>query len=219
MVTSIDGATAAAGRSGGLSGPADKDVFRALRGMADAIVVAAGTVRAEGYGPPRTSEAIQAQRTARGQAPHPRLVLISASLDLDAGSDLFADAPEPPIVLTVDDAPPERLAALEPVAQIVACGSPRVDLPRAAAVLADAGIGCAVVEGGPALNGQLVTAGLVDEVNLTLTPLLVAGDSARVAVAPAEAVPYADLELAHLWQAEGMLFARYVSGASVRSTS
>lgn len=219
MVASIDGATAVEGRSGGLGGPADKEVFRALRGMADAIVVAAGTVRAETYGPPRTSPEIQAHRTAIGQRPHPRIAIVSGSLDLDPTAPLFVEAPDPPLILTVDDPSPDRVEALSGLAELVGCGAERVDLGRAGTALAAAGIRRAVVEGGPALNGQLVLEGMVDEVNLTISPLLVAGDSARVAEGAEAAVPPQGMVLAHLWEADELLFARYVSAAWARSTS
>ena len=51
MISSVDGSTALDGRSGGLGGPADRKVFAALRSLADVVLVAAGTVRAENYGP------------------------------------------------------------------------------------------------------------------------------------------------------------------------
>jgi riboflavin-specific deaminase-like protein len=208
MVASIDGATAVDGLSGPLGGPADKDVFRAIRAVADVILVAAGTARAERYGPPRTSEALQAQRVARGQAPHPRLAVVTASLDLDPASPMFAEAHEPPLVLTTQNAPQERADALAEVAAVERCGTDRVDLASALAGLRAAGCAVVVCEGGPSLNGQLLAAGLIDEVDLTLAPTLVGGASARVAVGEAEAPT--PMALAHLWQAGDLLLARYV---------
>ena len=210
MVASVDGATAIAGRSGALGGPADKLVFRAIRATADVILVAAGTVRAETYGPPRTSPEAQAARVARGQAPHPRLAIVSASLDLDAGSSLFTEAPEPPLVLTVDDAPAARLQALASVAEVVRLGPGPVAADAILAALHDAGAEHVVCEGGPTLNGQLVAAGLVDAINLSVSPVLVAGDSLRVAVGDGAAA--LGLALAHVWhdEADDLLFLRYV---------
>ena len=110
MVASVDGATALDGVSGGLGGPGDKAVFRALRGVADVILVAAGTVRAEGYGPPRTPPELQEARRARDQAPFPRIAIVSGSLGLDPTSRVFAEAPEPPLVFTGSEAPADRVA-------------------------------------------------------------------------------------------------------------
>lgn len=209
MVASVDGATAVDGRSGALGGPADKAVFSAIRAVADVILVAAGTARAESYGPPRTPEARQHERRSRGQRPFPRLALVTRSLDLDPTAPLFADAVEAPLIYTTADAPSDRRRALDPVAEVVALGADGVDLSAVTADLADRGHSVVLAEGGPGLNGQLVAAGLVDEVNVSIAPVLVGGDSARLAHGPNELDPAA-LTLAHLWVADGVLFARYL---------
>lgn len=208
MVASVDGATAVAGVSGGLGGPADKEVFRAVRAIADVIVVAAGTLRAERYGPPRTSPEQQAARVERGQTPYPRLAVVTRSLDLDPSSPAFTEAPEPPLVLTGDDAPDDRVRALAEVADVVQLGPSGVSMVDALAALGALGHQVVLCEGGPTLNGQLLAAGLVDEINLTVSPLLVGGDSLRVAVGPDAA--RTPLALAHLWAEGSVLLARYV---------
>ncbi|QXC62490.1 pyrimidine reductase family protein [Aquihabitans sp. G128] len=208
MVASADGATAVEGRSEGLGGPADKAVFSALRSVADVILVAAGTARAESYGPPRTPADRRAEREARGQAPYPRLALVTRSLDLDPTSAMFTEATAPPVVFTVTSAPTARRQALDGLAEIVDVGDDGVDLAAALGWLADRGVATVLCEGGPSLNGQLLAAGLVDELDLTTSPLLVGGDSARAAHGP-DGEPL-DVELAHLWEADGVLFARYV---------
>lgn len=207
MVASIDGATAIDGVSGGLGGTADKEVFRAIRAIADVILVAAGTVRAERYGPPRTSPDLQAARVARGQTPFPRLAIVSGSLDLDEDATLFSEAAEPPLVLTTDDASLERITALGKVAEVRRIGPGPLAPAAVVSALAAVGARVAVCEGGPSLNGQLLAADLIDEVNLSLSPLLVGGSSARVAAGPATAGTR--LDLAHLWESEGLLLARY----------
>lgn len=208
MVTSVDGAIAVSGRSGGLGSDADRAVFRAIRAVGDVIIAAAGTVRAEQYGPPRPTEAVRAARVARGQAPYPRMVVVSGSLDLDVTTSLFTEAIERPLIYTGSDAPAERRAALEAVADVEVAGGHRVDLSAMAAHLASLGVRTAVVEGGGHLNGQLLAANLVDELNLTISPLLVGGGAPRALVSDAEHPRR--LELAHLWEAEGTLLARYV---------
>ena len=209
MVASVDGATAVDGTSGALGGPADKVVFSAIRAVADVIVVAAGTVRAESYGPPRPSAARRAEREARGQSPAPRLAVVTRSLDLDPGAALFADGAEAPLVYTVTGAPADRRGALAGCAEIHDLGGDAVDLGAMASDLHRRGAAIVVIEGGPGLNGQFVAAGLVDEVNVTVAPLLVGGDSARLAYGPSRAAP-TDLDVAHLWEAEGLLFVRYL---------
>ena len=210
MVASVDGATAVDGVSGGLGGDADRRVFRSLRAAADVILVAAGTVRAEGYGPPRTSPEQQAVRVERGQTPFPRIVVVSRSLDLDPGAPVFAAAPEPVLVLTGEDADPDRRAALAEVAEVRAAGGEGVDPVAALRLLAELGHGTVLCEGGPTLNGALLDADLVDEVDLTVSPQLVGGDALRL-VAGARPTTRR-LALAHLWHDgdDDLLFARYV---------
>ena len=116
MVASADGAIAIDGRSGGLGGDGDREVFRAIRASCDWIVVAAGTVRAERYGIPRTTAEIATVRRRAGRMPAPRLAVVSGTLDLDPGLPLFADRrphEEPPLLITGPSPPPERVAALD----------------------------------------------------------------------------------------------------------
>jgi riboflavin biosynthesis pyrimidine reductase len=209
MISSADGATAVNGVSGGLGGPADKEVFSAIRAVADVILVAAGTARAEHYGPPRTPEPRRAERVARGQTPYPRLALVTRSLDLDPASPMFTEAPEQPLIYTVTAAPAARRALLQPVAELVDAGEMNVALSVVLDDLHRRGARVVVVEGGPSLNGQMVAGGFVDELNLSLAPWLVGGPSARVAMGPTTLPPYG-VTLAHLWHADGLLFARYV---------
>ena len=216
MVASVDGATAVDGRSGGLGGPADRQVFRALRGCADMILVGAGTVRAEGYRPPRSPEdTVMADRVAAGRAPRPRLVVVSASLDLDPEAPLFADrdpADPPPIVATVTTAPADRRAGLEPVAELVACGETRVDLTGLLAVLDDVGARTVLCEGGPDLNHQLFAAGLVDELCISVSPNLVGGvgGDGRSLMAGPPLSAAIGLTLDRVLTEDGFLFCRYL---------
>ncbi len=210
MVASIDGATVVDGVSGGLGGPPDREVFSAIRAVADIILVAAGTARAEAYGPPKTPADRRAERVARGQAPFPRIALVTRSLDLDPRNALFTEAPEPPLVFTVGAAPADRRAALAGVAEVIDMGDHDVDLTAVLAHLYRIGARTVLAEGGPSLNGQLVAHGVVDELDVSVSPLLVGGDSPRLAHGDhAQPEP---MELAHLWEADGLLFARYVRG-------
>jgi len=216
MVASVDGATTVGGRSERLSGPADRRVFRALRGSVDMILVGAGTVRAEDYRPPRTPEdTIATKRSIDGQDARPRLVVVSASLDLDPEAPLFADREStdpPPIVATVTTAPAERRARLEPVAEVVACGETCVDLTGLLAVLDDIGARTVLCEGGPDLNHQLVAAGLVDELCITVSPGLtggVGGDYGSLLAGPPLSAT-TRLSLDRVMTEDGFLFCRYL---------
>lgn len=212
MISSLDGATAVDGVSGPLGGPADKEVFGAVRAVADVILVGAGTVAAEGYGPPRPSAARRRERRARGQQPVPRLAVVSRRLELDLDSRLFAPGSERPLVLTTADADPVRRQGVAEVAEVVEVGEREVDVATAVELLGRRGAGVVLAEGGPTLNGQLVAAGLVDELCLTLSPTLVAGDSARVSHGPFAAMA-APMRLDRVLTADDLLFLRYVRAA------
>ncbi len=209
MVASIDGATAVDGVSGPLGGPADARVFSAVRAIADVILAGRRTVAAERYRPPRTPEHLQEERVGRGQARRPRVAIVSASLRLDPTDALFTEAEEAPVVLTVAHADPERRAALEPVAEVVEAGADRVEPDAALAALAQRGARVVLSEGGPALNGQLVEADLVDEVCLTVSPALAGGDSTRLA-AGLGAGTLRPCRLASALEEDGFLFLRYL---------
>ncbi len=179
MIQSIDGAVSIDGRSAPLGGPGDTEVYLANRSLADVVLVGAETVRAEGYGPARLTPALVARRERRGQPPRPPIAVVSRSLRLDETSRFFTDAAVRPIVITTDDAPPRRVARLEEVADVIVAGTGDVDLAAAVRELGRRGAHRIVCEGGPTLNAALVTAGLLDEVCLTVAPVVV-GHGPRV---------------------------------------
>ena len=209
FVLSTDGGVAWDGGSRPLQTPADEAVFHALRAVSDAVVVGAGTARAEGYGPVRPRPAGRAWRQAHGLAPQPPLVLVSRALDLDPADRCFTG---PALVVTCAATDPGRRAALGEVADVLVCGEDEVDLPAAVAALHDRGLVRLLCEGGPALLTGLLGAGLVDELCLTLTPLLLG--TAPTLLTRALPAPVR-LDLRHLVDGgDGVLLARYgVTGA------
>ncbi len=209
MVASVDGATAVDGRSGPLGGPADRAVFTTLRSVPDVIMAGAATVRAEGYGPPRTSPAHQEARVARGQDAYPRLAIVSGRLELDLSGALFTASPTRPLVITATTAPEDRRAEGGEVADVVVAGTDRVDLPVALGRLRDLGVATVLCEGGPSINAQLLAADVVDEVCATIGPMLVGGESRRMISGSGADTPEA-LGLARLLEQDGVLLARYV---------
>jgi riboflavin-specific deaminase-like protein len=181
MVSSLDGAVAVDGRSGGLGGPGDRRVFHALRGLADLILVGAATVRAEAYGPVQIPPELQESRVMRGQTPVPRLAIVSRHLDLDLSAPLFTESDPPPIVVTAPGSAVARRAEIAARADLLLAGqADDVDLGAALAAFCEMGIELVVCEGGPTINGQLLEAGLLDELCLTLAPKLVGGRERRV---------------------------------------
>jgi riboflavin-specific deaminase-like protein len=208
MVSSIDGAATVEGETAALGGPADHHAFRALRGACDAILVGAGTVRIERYGPATGTSARRREREERGLAPTPRLVIVSGSLDLDPGARAFSDADHPPLVVTHAAAPPGQVAALSSVAEVVTCGDTEVDVRELLRALEDRGLRRVLCEGGPRLNGVLLEADVVDEVFLTIDPVLLAGSAPRIAHSSATSGPR-KMRLVELREHEGELLLRY----------
>jgi 5-amino-6-(5-phosphoribosylamino)uracil reductase len=195
MIASADGAVAIDGRSGGLGGEGDRAVYRAVRATADAVLVGAATVRAEVYRP------MEAPR---------RLLVVTAGGDLGASSAALLAAPTTTLVMPEGAETPSGLPAGG--ATVLRAGAGRVDPVGALRSLVD--VAHVVCEGGPSLNGQLLAAGAVDEVCLSLAPRFVAGEAARLAHGPVGAsdVPWV---LAHvLVDGDGFLFLRYVRGGA-----
>lgn len=209
MVATVDGAITLDGRSGGLSGPADKAVFFALRSVADVILVGAGTVRAEHYGPPRTSAEDQDRRVQRGQAPFPTIAVVSGRMDLAPDARLFRDTPVRPVILTTEGADSSRRAALEPVADVVTVGHGSVDFRLGLSELHQRGAEVVVCEGGPTLNGGLAQADLVDELCVTISPLLTSGDDLRM-IRGAPLAPPRGVALDRQLLDDGFVFSRYL---------
>jgi riboflavin-specific deaminase-like protein len=205
FVTSLDGAVSLDGYSAGLSSAGDKRVFQLLRALADAVLVAAGTVRHEGYGPLTMTKVQREFRRKLGLPAYPTMVVVSGSLDLDPAASVFAGAPVRPVVVTHDAAP--RRPDLSAVADVLVCGDTRVDLAAALAALHRRGLGQVLCEGGPALFGGLTAADLVDELCLTIAPLLAGPGAGRItAGSPA---PPRSLVLRHGLCADGQLLLRY----------
>lgn len=209
MISSLDGATATDGRSGALGGPADRAVLTAVRGIADAVLVGAGTVVAEDYGPLRHRDEVNQARRAVGRSDaQPRLVIVSGRLNLDPSSRLFSDAPVSPLVCTTTTAAPDRVEAFDEVAEVLMAGDDHVDLDVVLARLRADGIEVVVAEGGPTMNGALVDRGLVDEWCCTIAPVIAGGESHRiVSGAPDVLVEH---ELQSLLSEDGLLFGRWV---------
>ncbi|MFF5263670.1 pyrimidine reductase family protein [Actinomadura viridis] len=210
MIASVDGAATYDGRSGGLGGETDRRLFSLLRVLADAVIVGAGTVRAEGYGPARPDPAWE--RLRAGRPATPALVIVSRSLRLDLDAPIFTAAPPdaPTIVLTTETADPGRLRAARDRAEVLTAGGDDVDFRTAVALLAGRGYTRLLCEGGPRILSQVAGADMLDELCLTVSPLLAAGASPRVLDGPPLPAP-SELRLAGaLTDDEDFLFLRYV---------
>ena len=197
FAASADGAVTVDGRSRELSSDADREVFHLLRAMADVVLVGAGTVRAENYGGAR-----------EGDRSIPPVAVVTRSLDLDPASRLFTDTRVPPIVLTCESAPAERRERLASIADVVVAGEQDVDPTTALAALAERGLDQVICEGGPHLFGWLLAAQAVDELCLTIAPLIAGGTAGRI-VSGLDSQLTDPLTLLQVLEDDGHLFLRY----------
>lgn len=209
FVSSIDGSAGNAGDSGTLSGEADKRVFEILRRVSDVVLVGAGTVRAEGYGPMRVSAESARWRLADGRPEHPVFAVASGRADLDPASRIFTDAPVRPIVLTTADADSARREQLAKVADVVICGNETLDPALIVAALSDRGLGRVICEGGPQLHGSLLAASVVDEMFLTVSPVLSGPGGLGRITAGDDAATGQPMLLKSVLTADGFLMLRY----------
>ncbi len=208
MIVSVDGGTSWGGVSGALGGPADKALFAVLRSLTDVVLVAAGTMRAENYGPAALTATMQDARRQRGQTPVPPIAVVSRSCRLDWSTPFFASATERPAVITVSDAPAADRAQAAKVADVIVAGAHDVDLALALDELGARGAGAVLAEGGPTLNGALARAGVLDELCLTLAPRLASGDAKRI-LAGSTLDELDTLHLRSICEEDDYLFLRY----------
>ena len=228
MVGGLDGSAAIGGRVGALSGGTDAELFRRMRAVADVVLVGAETVRRERYGPARLPEPDRAARTRAGRPPTPPVAVVSRSLALDWTIPLFASAPgawDPagptspagaaggadrpprPLIVTAAGADAGRAAIAARHADVIVAGDRVVDLALALERLAARGHRVVLCEGGPTLLGGIVAAGLLDELCLTISPVM-GGDPLPVATVPPGA-ELVDFRLAHVARSHDVLFLRY----------
>lgn len=187
FVATLDGASCAAdGRSGALGGAIDTRVFEILRSLADVIVVGAGTARTEGYGP----------------ATRP-IAVVSRSLDIP--ERLLSPGQ---IVITSGDAPADKIARLRESVEVIAVGDGQIDWSAVLDDFARRGWQRVLCEGGPSLHGELVELDLIDEVCLTIAPVLASGGSPRIAHG-SRAVDR-PMTLGHAIEVDGVLLTRWV---------
>jgi riboflavin biosynthesis pyrimidine reductase len=213
FVSSVDGAAYVDGRSGGLSSPGDMRIFGLLRVLADVVLVGAGTARTEEYKPARRRDALARLREGRpATAP---IALVTRSLDLDLSTSLFTETPPDArtIVITCGSSPADLRAEVAKVADVIVAGDAEVDLTEGVGDLAKRGLGRVICEGGPHLFGSLASAGLVDELSLTLSPSLAGPGASRIIAGPV--LPSAaKMTLVAVLAEDDFLFCRYIRGES-----
>lgn len=210
FVTSADGAVSVDDRSEPLTTPGDHRVFDALRDLADVVLVGAGTIRIEHYRPMRPNPVRREHRRRHGLAEAPTLAVVSGRLDLDPAAPLFTKAETRPIVITHAASPADRRAALSEVADVIVTGDAAVSPVRALTELAERGLTRVLSEGGPHLYATLLAASVVDELCLTVSPLVTGPGVGRIVAGPYPIDP-AGLRLTRVLEEDGALFLRYTT--------
>jgi riboflavin biosynthesis pyrimidine reductase len=207
MVASVDGATTIGGRVGRLTGPADQKLLRRLREEADAVLVGAATVRAEGYSTLLRPEARERRERERGAA-EPLLVVVSRDANLGAGSPALRAAPRKLVFLTSEEALlPDAEGEVAALRAPAAPGEPVVLRPLLARLRSEFGVERIICEGGSTLNAALFGERVVSEIFVAVSPLIAREpDSPPLIAGVTEPV---DLELVAHATADDFVFLRY----------
>jgi riboflavin biosynthesis pyrimidine reductase len=204
FVATVDGRATIEGRSGPIGSATDTKMLAGLRTRFDAVMIGAGTMRAERYGR-LIADQEQRERRERLGLPHdPLMVIVSGRLDLPWDAPLFTAGGGRVLIFTASDAEPPQTAT--PVRVVRHDG--RVDLTAALLHLRrERGIRALICEGGPRLHAELQAGDLVDELFLTTAPKLT---GAGPSILEGELPGVAPLELAWLLEHDSELFARYL---------
>ncbi len=204
FAATVDGRAAIGGVSGPIGSATDTAMLAGLRTRFDAVMIGAGTMRAERYGRPVPDQEKRERRERIGLPHDPLMVIVSGRLDLPWDAALFTEGAGRVLVFTASEAePPETATSLRVVRHE---GS--VDVAAALRHLRrERGIRALLCEGGPRLHAELQAGGLVDDLFLTISPKLVGGEEPRIVEGALPGI--APLELAWLLESDGELFARY----------
>lgn len=212
MISSLDGGATDDGSSGGLAGPGDRALFNLMREAADVILVGAATVRIENYGGAQMSAAQRQARQSRGQSEVPPIAVLTHSADFAHDAKLFTHSEVPPLILTAREGIEDIARRFGSVADVIdASGTEtdRVDPHVVLQVFAERGLLRVLTEGGPSLLSMLTEDDLLDELCVTIAPILVAGSARRISSGTGQA--HTRMKRSHLLSdAEGYLYTRYV---------
>jgi len=208
FVSTLDGAAAGDdGLSGSINTGADRDVFGLLRALADVILVGAGTARIEGYRRATVRAPWLALR--EGRPAHPTMAIVSRSGDIPPLLSQAREDSGEVFLVTCKRAGAETIDLARGTLgeeHVIVEGDANVDLAAAVDALAARGLRRLLCEGGPHLMRDLTASGRLDELCLTLAPLLVAGDRTRIA---AGASVTANLLPRLLIESQGTLLGRW----------
>jgi riboflavin biosynthesis pyrimidine reductase len=201
MISSIDGRATVDGRAGGLGNPADRALLRELRSASDALLVGRNTLTTERYATVLDADQC-AQRVADGRSAQPIVATVSRQPGLLAHVPLLGE-PDVEVVVYSDASPGEPLDGAE-----IRVLDPLTPRGAVADLHERRGAELIVCEGGPRLLHDLVADGVVDDLVLTVAPLLVAGGAPAILTGQAFDEPLG-LRLVHSARAGDYLVLHY----------
>ncbi|MDQ1537482.1 MAG: hypothetical protein QOE58_1875 [Actinomycetota bacterium] len=208
FVSTLDGAANGDdGRSGSINTTADRDVFRVLRALSDVVLIGAGTARTEGYRRATVRDSLQFVR--QGRPTHPTIAVFSRSGDVPPGLSMAREGSGDVLLVTCEEAGPDAIeVATKTLGEdhVIIAGDASVDLPAALDLLARQGLQRFLCEGGPHLMGDLTASGRLDELCLTIAPMLVGGAHPRIT---AGAAATANLLPRLLIESQGTILGRW----------
>jgi riboflavin biosynthesis pyrimidine reductase len=214
MIASLDGGATDDGKAGGLAGAGDRALFGLMRYAADVILVGAATVRVENYSGAQLPVAQREARQRRGQSEVPPIAVVTRTGGLDPTARLFTRTDVPPLILTCTQSADETRQRLGSSAEVIDASGPdprAVDAATALKILADRKLYRVLTEGGPLVLGLLIDNGLLDELCLTIAPIIVGGSARRIVTGPGQV--HAKMRRTHLLtDDEGYLYTRYLRG-------
>jgi riboflavin biosynthesis pyrimidine reductase len=212
MISSLDGGATDDGTAGGLAGPGDRALFARMRQEADVILVGASTVRIENYSGAQMSAAQRQDRQSRGQSEVPPIAVVTHSADFEHDAKLFTRAEVPPLIMTCTETADDARRRFSGAAEVIDASGPhadRVDPTTVLTILAERRLCRVLTEGGPSLLSLFIEHDLLDELCVTIAPILVGGLARRIASGPG--VAHTRMRRSHLLtDDEGYLYTRYV---------
>lgn len=208
IVTSVDGQAALGGGAATLGSALDHLLMRAIRAAHDAVLIGAGTLRAEPVDP-RVGPRWREVRARRGQSPEPLAVLLSASGAAPLDRRYFKWPDVRRVVVVGSEAARAHEVALSAATDVLRAPTPLPDPAWIVRMLADRyGVRRLLIEGGPSVNGAFVAAGVVDEIFWTLAPTLIGSGQVTMLGGPKLPTPVG-LAITSAYMHEDEWFMRY----------
>lgn len=208
MLRALDGGVAGPdGRSRSISSDIDREVLGEVRRLSDAVVVGATTVRQEPYGPLKADPGAAEERKRLGLSEAPVMVIVSGSLDLPWSEDMFGDSFHTPIVATTEAAPEEAMNEARKHAELLVLPGEELRAADLVAALHERGLRRLICEGGPGLLAAFAADDVIDEVDLTVAPMM---PTTVIGSEPGDLGTVPGFSLAGLMLHDSFLFARYL---------